>query len=452
MISRYRLSSLFRSLTTSHWPLATFLCLLPTAANATKLDLSSEINIKAANYEHVIYGDQRNSQALYSENATLGFVIKDIRLEKTPDSKMDVGVVLRSAGVGAASDTVKTPQFQDGISRLPSTDGTPFVKEAYVKIYRFMRPNITATLGRQAFTLGQGMTLSDDGIGMPGARLEADDLFHRRVKGEVFFFRPFKDFKYYKIYGASAYYPSNEGLWHIYHFWETQNDLDTVLDRTNPLLYDTISKTKKFTGIRYFLNHNALDFDGEVVLQRGQAKTAGATIDYSAYAFLIKGAWNQDMGFLGPARVRLAYGRASGNPSAPTRTDKAFFPSFGRKYDGIERSGFGTIAGATLYDTIKTSSTLNGLPYGVSGINMINLGADLPYKKLIISADFYRFKASQNISGGSLQIGSETDLKAIYKMGEDLQLNAIYAVFTPLSLYAQTTPVKLVSTSVSARF
>jgi hypothetical protein len=38
-------------------------------------------------------------------------------------------------------------------------------------------------------------------------------------------------------------------------------------------------------------------------------------------------------------------------------------------------------------------------------------------------------------------------------MGEDLQLNAIYAVFTPLSLYApQTTPVKLVSTSISARF
>ncbi|HAF95543.1 MAG TPA: hypothetical protein DCG50_05800, partial [Elusimicrobia bacterium] len=418
---------------------------------ATKLDLSSEINIKASNYQHMIYGSDRGSQALYSENATLGFVIKDIRLEKTRDSKMDVGVVLKSAGVGSASDTVKAPQLQDGINRLPNTNGTPFVKEAYVKIYRFIRPTITATLGRQAFTLGQGMTLSDDGLGMPGAKLEAQDLFFKRVKTEMFFFRPFKDLKYYKVYGVSAYYPSNEGLWHIYHFWENE-DAPDVVDPANTLLYDTISKTKKFTGLRYFLNYNALDFDGELVLQRGQAKTAGETIDYAAYAFLIKGAWNQNISFFGRSRARLAYGRASGNSNAPAGTDKAFFPTFGRKYDGIERSGFGAIAGATLYDTIKTSSTPNGLPYGVSGLNVISLGVDLPYKKLMISADFYRFKASQNISGGSLQIGSETDLKAVYKLGEDLQLNAIYAVFTPLSLYTQTTPITLVSTTVSARF
>jgi len=446
MIPRSKLSSLLQSLIANHWSLATLLCLLPAAASATKLDLSSEINIKASNYQHIMYGSDRNSQAVYCENATLGFVIKDLRLEKTPDSKMDVGVVLRSAGVGAASDTVKVPQFQDGINRLPNTNGTPFVKEAYVKIYRFMRPNITATIGRQTFTLGQGMTLSDDGLGMPGAKIEAQDLLLKRVKAEAFFFRPFKDLRYYKVYGASVYYPSNEGLWHIYHFWEKEDGSGSEL------LYDTISKTKKFTGLRYFLNYNALDFDGELVLQRGQAKTAGGTIDYAAHAFLIKGDWNQNLGFFGRSRVRLAYGRASGNPSAPAGTDKAFFPTFGRKYDGIERSGFGAIAGATLYDTIKTSSTLNGLPYGVSGLNVINLGADLPYKKLIISADFYRFKASQNISGGSLQIGSETDLKAVYKMGEDLQLNAVYAVFTPLSLYTQTTPVKLVSAAVSARF
>ena len=83
---------------------------------------------------------------------------------------------------------------------------------------------------------------------------------------------------------------------------------------------------------------------------------------------------------------------------------------------------------------------------------MINLGADLPYKKLIISADFYRFNASQNSLGGSLRIGKEWNFKAVYKMGEDLQLNAVYAVFSPSSLYSPTTPVKLVSTALSARF
>jgi len=453
MISRLRPLLLLRSLATAHCPLltffgplATFLVLLPAAASATKLDLSSEINIRASNYQHLMYSQQRNSQPLYAENATLGFVIKGIRLEKTRDSTMDMGVVLKSAGVSAGTSTITSAQLQDGINRLPNTNGTPFVKEAYVRIYRFLRPGITATLGRQAFTLGQGMALSDDGLGIPGARLEAENLLNRNAKGEMFFFRPFKDLKYYKIYGGGVYYPSREGLWHVYHFWEQEDGPGSEL------FYDTISKTKKFTGLRYFLNHNALDFDGEVLLQRGQAKTAAATIDYSAYAFLIKGAWSQNLSFFGRSRMRLAYGRASGNPRTPSTTDTAFFPSFGKKYDGIERSGFGAIAGATLYDTIKTSSTQNGLPYGVSGLNVINLGADLPYKKFMFSADFYRFRASQNISGGSLQIGSETDLKAVYKMGEDLQLSAVYAVFTPLSLYTQTTPVKLVSTAVTARF
>lgn len=421
----------------------------PTAASATKLDLSSEVELKASNYQHMVYGAQRYTQPLYSENATLGFIIKDIRLEKTQDSKMDVGVVLKSAGVGASSNTVNAPQFQEGINRLPSTDGTPFVKEAYVRIYHFLHPKITATIGRQTFTLGQGITLSDDGLGMPGARLEAKELLNRRIKAEAFFFRPFKDFKYYKVYGGSIYYPSSEGLWHIYHFLENESDPGSGLS------YSTSKKTKKFTGLRYSMNYSTLDFDGEFILQRGQAIKAGAAggaINYAADAFLMKASWTQDVGFIGPSRARLAYGRASGNSSVPAGTDKAFFPSFGRKYEGIERSGFGAIAGATLYDMIKTSSTLNGLPDGVSGLNVVNLGIDLPYKKLIFSADFYRFTASQNSSGGSLQIAREWDLKIVYKMGEDLQLNAIYSVFSPMSLYSPTTPVKLVATALSARF
>ncbi|HAT71579.1 MAG TPA: hypothetical protein DCS63_02040 [Elusimicrobia bacterium] len=420
--------------------------LIPAAAQATKLDLSSDVEIKAANYQHLVYGDLQASQPLFSENAAIGFIIKGIKLEKTPDSTMDVGVVLQSVGPGASSNTVTSPQFADAINRLPNTNGTPFVRGAYVKIYNFLRRNVTATFGRQDFTLGQGITLGSDDLGLPGGRIEMDKLY-RNIKTDLFFFRPFKTDRYLKVYGGTAYYPASEGLWQAYHFWEVDDGPG------QDIVFNAAAKTKKFTGLRYFLSQKQLSFDGEAVIQRGTAeKAGGGTGKYEAHAFMLKGAWNQDIAMFGQSRVRLGYGRSSGNPGANPATDKAFFPSFGKKFKGMERDGYGQIAGATLYDMIKTSATANGLPNGVSGLNVINIGADLPYKKLVISADLYKFRATRNAGGGSLQIASEYDVKASYAFGDNLHLNAVYAVFTPLGLYPEAVQSKLVYGAISARF
>lgn len=424
---------------------AALLCAVP--AGATKLDLSSNVEIKAANYQNLVYGDARNSQSLFSENATLGFVIKNIRLEKTPDSTMDVGIVLQSLGNGASTNTLSSPQFAEAAERLPNANGTPYVRSAYVKIYKFMRPNITATLGRQDFTLGQGITLSGGDLGLTGGRLEIDNLL-RRVKVDLFAFRPYADGRYLGVTGASVYYPAAEGLWNVYHFWE--KDAYGGQD----ILFNAQSRTKKFTGVRYFLSQKQLTFDGEAVVQRGEAKrVGGGTGKYEGHAFMLKGSWNQDVAFFGPSRLRLGYGRSSGNSGADSTVDTAFFPSCGTKHSGFERKGYGAIAGASLYDFVKTSSTANGLPYGVSGLNVINIGADLPYKKLRLSADLYKFRASRNANpDGSLQIASEFDLKASYPLGENLRIDAVYAIFTPLGLYPSSTEAKLIYGAVSAKF
>lgn len=430
----------------SRYAALALLLALPAGAGATKLDLSSNVEIRAGNYQHLIYGGLRNSQPVFSENATLGFVIKGIQLEKTRESTMDVGIVLQSVGPGSSTNTIISPQFAEAAARLPNANGTPFIRSAYVRIYKFLRPNVTATFGRQDFTLGQGVTLAGGDLGFPGGRLEAENVLGR-VKADLFAFRPFLADRFFKLYGGALYYPSKEGLWQVYHFWEKDDGA------SRDILFDALSKTKKFTGVRYFLAQKQLTFDGEAVVQRGTArKKGGGTGKYEAHAFMIKGSWNQEISFFGQSKVRLAYGRSSGNPGAGSSTDKAFFPAFGAKYSGFERKGYGAIAGATLYDLIKTSSTANGLPYGVSGLNIINFGADLPYKKLIISADIYKFRASKNANDGSLQIASEWDLKASYPMGENLQLNAVYAVFTPLSLYPQSKQAKLAYAAITAKF
>ena len=428
----------------------TALLALANGANATKLDLSSALELKASNYTHLINGTQRDSQAFYSENAALGFVIKDIHLEKTPESSMDVGIILESVAPGVSSRTVTAPQFTSIAARLPNSDGSPFIRDAYVKIYKFLNPNITATFGRQDFTLGQGLTLSSDDLGFPGGLLEANNVY-QGIKTDLFFFRPLNAAGYNKIVGGSAYYPGNEGLWQVYHFWQQDDNADN-----QDILLDTRSRTKKFTGVRYVLTQKQLSFDGEAAIQRGTAKlTDGKTGSYAGHAFMLKGSWAEEVAFFGRSKIRLGYGRSSGNLKGNVTTDKAFFPDFGKKYDGLERDGYGAIAGASLYDMLKTSATANGLPDGASGLNIINIGADLPYKAMLLSADLYKFRASQNFGGGSLQIASEWDLKLSYPLGDNLHFTAVYASFSPLGLYSLATQkiqTKLIYLLVSAHF
>lgn len=415
-------------------------------AHAVKLDIISDIRIKASSYEDLIYIDGRNNQTIYTEKASLGFVVKGITLPRRPISTMDLGVVFQSIGTGGTSSTVDAPQFQSGVAKYESINGSPFVRNAYVRIYNFGRRGLTATIGRQDFTIGQGITLSSSDTGFPGVLLEADSLFG--LKTDLFAFRPYKSTAAYTLFGASFYRPSDEGLWQFYHFWENTASNVQALD------YTASSRNRTYTGARYFLSRSQLEFDGEFVLQGGSGKkTDGSAVDYEGSAFMMKGSWRQPLGFFGSSRLRLSYGRSSGNPDAAGGKDKAFFPMFGSKSDGgMERGGYGAIMGASLYDTIKTSGTVNGMPEGVSGLNVINLGADMPYRKLILSVDYFKYRASKNINSSNRQLGTELDLGVAWPIDKDLVLKGIYAVFSPGGLYPSTDKSKLLSAYIEARF
>ncbi|MBU2530621.1 MAG: hypothetical protein KKD35_06240, partial [Elusimicrobia bacterium] len=126
------------------------------SAHATKLDLYSNLEIKAANYSNLIDGSLQHKQSYYSENVELGFIIKGIRLEKMRKSSMDIGIVLQTVGTGASTNTVQGQHFQDALERYPENNGSPFLSRTYIKIYDFLDKDITATFGRQEFMLGQG--------------------------------------------------------------------------------------------------------------------------------------------------------------------------------------------------------------------------------------------------------------------------------------------------------
>jgi hypothetical protein len=280
-------------------PSCAVLALLAAPAGAVKLDIISDIRIKASSYEDLLYIDSRNSQTVYTERASLGFVVKDITLPRRPLSHMDLGVVFQSLGTGGPSSAVGAPQFQDGVGKYESVNGSPFVRNAYVRVYNFGRRGLTATLGRQDFTLGQGITLASSDTGFPGALIEADSFFG--FKTDFFAFRPYKSTAAYTVFGASFYRPSKEGVWQFYHFRENTASNAAGLD------YTASSRNRSYTGARYFLGRGELEFDGEFVLQGGSGKkTDGTKIDYEGSAFMMKGSWRQPLGFFGSSRLRLA--------------------------------------------------------------------------------------------------------------------------------------------------
>lgn len=435
--------------------ISVFLLLLITpAAMAAKLDLSTHIRMRALSYENLNFSaDSPLNDSFYSQNASLGFVLKDLRLEKSKDSTMDVGIVLKGIGIAGSSVVAKAP-FDRIASRYPNSNFTPFIQQAYIKVYRAFDKNITMTFGRQRFELGSGMVLSDDGLGFTGARVEFTPLW-KEIQGEVFVFKPVSSHAgrdTIDVYGVSFGIPL-EGLWEFYSFWERDWDTSSLPNIPNVPLKSVM---RRFSGVRYSINYSFFSFDGEAVFQTGKAvpsDPANAELKFNGSAFLMKGKWTQPMGQWGTGSARLIIGRGSGDKPGTQGTDEAFFPSFGHRYDGIERDGFGSIFGATLYDSLRTSDTVSGLPGTASGIRVLGLGVTFPpYKGIHADMALFMFKADR-VALGSKGIGNEFNLRLVHPFGENFKIQLTYAKFSPKSIYpAGIKDVKLVSFQATGKF
>lgn len=108
-------------------------------------------------------------------------------------------------------------------------------------------------------------------------------------------------------------------------------------------------------------------------------------------------------------------------------------PSHGHRYDGLERDGMGEFFAATPYDAFggRSTSTLSGLPVGVSGIQTVNIGFTPPaYYGIMLDIDYYLYQATRTASGPSTTLGREWDFKLRYRIHDKVSLQASAALFT----------------------
>ncbi len=418
-----------------------------STAHAASLDVTAAYKMKAVSYSNLnLNTTSKNSHSFITNDARLGIAVRKIPLETRggEDVTMDLGIVLRAIGVSGSTAAVASP-FDRIASYYPSSDLTPFLENAYLKVHRLWGYPWEATFGRQSYRLGGGLLLDDDGAGLTGVSARGE-LPWWSMKLEGFIFNDRNPLNAagpnsLDLAGVSLDLPG-EGVWQLNQLFERDRANQTVYGCNytgNPQANGClVSKAvRSFTSLRYQISYGPMVFDGEAAMEKGYAtptglSPAGNHITYNGNAQVVRMKWKQALYKSGEGIARVSMARGTGDNPGTGTTDEAFFPSRGHRYNGLERSGFGEFFAATPYDAFggnSSTTTASGLRNGASGIVVIGAGYTPPaYKSLTLDIDFYLYQA-ERIASGSRTLGSEWDVRVRYPIRDQLSLAASMAYF-----------------------
>ncbi|MBI5243931.1 MAG: hypothetical protein HY922_09680 [Elusimicrobia bacterium] len=427
---------------------ASSLPLLFSAARGAAFDVATEYRMRMLSYKNLnLNSDITNNQSFISQRARLGFTLKDISLgqHKGEPQSMDVSIRLHAVGIAGSSTPAQGP-FDRIAEHYPNTALFPFIENAFIKTRNLAGFPWDAVFGLQSFSLGSGLLLDDDGVGLTGISSKGS-LPWLGMSGQVFIFQARNnrmESNNLSVFGFSLDLPS-EGTWQLNELIEkdrttqyaavTGCTADAAVNPTKECLIG--GATRWFSSVRYSLNLGPMVFDGEAALEKGAATPTGphppgSHITYNGNAQVLKAKWKQPLWGQTQGIIRMVAARGSGdNPSTET-TDEAFFPSQGHRYDGMERVGFGEFFAATPYDAFggQSTATANGLQRRASGVIIVGLGITPPaYKGVVLDIDHFIYQSDRN-QGPSRTLGSETDIRLRYDVADRFSLKATAAFFT----------------------
>jgi hypothetical protein len=418
-------------------------------ARSANLDVSASYRMRAVSYSNLNLqdtGEFKNNHSFIGNDARLGLAVRKIFLETRngEDVTMDVGVALHALGVTGSTTALQSP-FDRIANAYPSSDFTPFIENAYIRVHNFWGRPIDATFGRQSFRLGSGLLLDDDGAGLSGVMAGGElPFWGMKLSGFAFADRNprFGSPNSLGLYGLALDLPG-EGSWQLNQLFERDRSIQPVFGCTFPGMTTDdcmVSQARRsFTSLRYQLSYGPMVFDGEAALQRGAATPTGANpapnhITYRGDAQVVRAKWKQRLYKTGEGIARVSLARGSGDDPGTETTDEAFFPSHGHRHNGLERSGFGEFFAATPYDAFGgnySSSTTSGLRQGSSGIMVMGFGYTPPaYRGVILDVDFFLFQGERIRSGASRTLGTEWDLRLRYAVQDLFNIALTSAFFT----------------------
>lgn len=370
----------------------------------------------------------RDNLNYYSQSA-------QIYLNTRLSPELDARLRVRSLNVWGLEGT-GTPA-----TRYPAADGSPWIEQASIHIAGLAWRRMSLTLGRQAFQLGDGMLVSDDGLGFNGLRAD-----FRLPKG--------LDATLFAAKIAESLGTGDDSDLHAASFGFDQDatrwELSWVDEKTGMAsIYQLASGTTSATDVhrtsydlRIFGDLKDAYYKLELAFQNGAARLGpgGTETTLSGEGQRIELGAQTDSSRWGRFGVKAIYASGSGDDAGTPTKDEGFRPTFARRWDGLERAGYGAYYGATLTDVFNplapfSSNNGAGIPGGGSGIKTIGLGLFTVQKvRWTASLDYYAFDSRVKVAGLNA-LGSEADLGLTFRHSGYVSFNLVAAYFFPGDLY-----------------
>ncbi len=338
------------------------------------------------------------------------------------------------------------------MTRYPNADGTPWVEEAFIHMPRFAWEKIDLIVGRQPLIIGDGLLVSDDQLGFNAIRARTQlpqySWFPWKIDVDIFTAKIQESLESgddSDLLGMVLGTDRDKSRWE-FSWIQERNDADTPYTLVNTT-YTAARTFRQFYGIRlssnlkdaYYKIEIALQ-SGDAVLQRTGQPDQNITLEGIGQKLEL-GAQTDSVKF-GRFGVNAVYAVGSGDDAGTDNIDESFNPTFGKSWDGLQRTGYGTHYAATLskaYDRDNPFGTgTSGLPLGYSGIKTMGLGIYSTQKVRWTGAlNYYTFE-SRTKPLGKNDLGAELDAHITYRYTGFVVFKVGMALFFPGSVYGDT--------------
>jgi hypothetical protein len=438
-------------------PACLFLSLLPLlgivrpAKAANALEIGTDYRLRGIRFDGPGYGAPGDRDyGYYSQRA-------QAHIGGRFSPNIEFMTQFQAIGVAGSTGAVTDVLANQGGSRYPHTDFTPWLQWAYFKATQVYDWPLDITAGRQPIMLGDGLILSDDDLGFTGIRAQARLPWYG-LQGELFGFKTYEgltDSSDTDIYGLQLSKPmknirvqlswvlEHDGSGRTTYIRPTENPASATFAGAN---FTASSIVRSFYDAR--VEGRLLEggfYKGEFAIQSGRVNrdpsVPGGRVNLGGYAGLLSAGLYTRFSKYGPIEVHGVFGMASGD-SGDGGKDTSFRPTYGHRYDGLERSGFGELFGASLYDAVATPTNTNGLPAGNSGLRVIGGGVTThPTSLLSIGIDYFVYDAMEQAnaafqsSADGSSLGSEFDLGVGFAYTNYVSFRASAAFFSPGSAF-----------------
>jgi hypothetical protein len=327
------------------------------------------------------------------------------------------------------------------LTSYPAADGSFWVQRASLRLSQLAGNHVALTFGRQPFVLGEGVLVSDDGRGFNS--LLAEMTFSRGITSKLF---TAKINESLGQGGDSDLHVASLGLQREDNLWE----ISWVREKTgSPTTYQLATGTttasniqRDFFDIRFAGDLKDAYYRLELALEKGDAQIGAISNSISGSAQRIELGAQTDASRWGRFGVKGLYASGTGDDSGTPSEDESFRPTFAKRWNGLERDGFGSYYGATLSDVFNPAAPFSadgsGLPLGASGIKTLGLGLFTVQRvRWTFGLDYYMFDSRVKVSGENA-LGAEADLSLIYRHSANVSFQAGAAYFFPGALYGPT--------------